>query len=379
MNEEVLPEKKKHLTRSEKREIRKQKLKNRLIRPDDIKYQGPISYRVLRIIAWVLIALGQLAFLNGVSDSLIQWNPLGDTLEGFFSFLASIATPLFIVASFGLVLNRKRSYSAFITIYGAGFFAIGLGVCFFYLRYINGLFVQLGIDQAQMSELTTDLLAKRVQVNVFADLFAFSLFNFFLNYSPNKVFTGKKLFIFRLFMIFPLAFVVTSYVLKVLASFGSLTLPFYFYPFFATRNPIIFLVFALASLWIKNRERLFLKLGASKEEYQKYLLTKRNSLSFSINLSLFVILAAVLEAIIILVVGFIHIAEFDNIVPILDNYQLGQAISMVVAIPILFLYSYTREHKNTLIDIFIPIGGIALCGFVYIEYIFQLILKLSSK
>ena len=91
------------------------------------------------------------------------------------------------------------------------------------------------------------------------------------------------------------------------------------------------------------------------------------------------ILAAVLEAIIILVVGFIHIAEFDNIVPILDNYQLGQAISMVVAIPILFLYSYTREHKNTLIDIFIPIGGIALCGFVYIEYIFQLILKLTSK
>ena len=133
------------------------------------------------------------------------------------------------------------------------------------------------------------------------------------------------------------------------------------------------------SLWIKNRERLFLKLGASKEEYQKYLLTKRNSLSFSINLSLFVILAAVLEAIIILVVGFIYIAEFDNIVPILDNYQLGQAISMIVAIPILFLYSYTREHKNTLLDIFIPIGGIALCGFVYLEYVFQLILKLSTK
>ena len=82
MNEEVLPEKKKHLTRSEKREIRKQKLKNRLIRHDDIKYQGPISYRVLRIIAWVLIALGQLAFLNGVSDSLIQWNPLTNEKMG---------------------------------------------------------------------------------------------------------------------------------------------------------------------------------------------------------------------------------------------------------------------------------------------------------
>ena len=379
MNEEALSKDKKHLTRSEKREIRKQKLKNRLIRPDDIKYQGPISYRVLRIIAWVLIALGQLAFLNGVSDSLVQWNPLGDSLEGFFSFLASIATPLFIVASFGLVLNRKRSYSAFITIYGAGFFAIGLGICLFYFRYINGLFVQLGINETQMSELTTDLLAKRVQVNVFADLFAFSLFNFFLNYSPKKVFTGKKLIIFRLFMILPLAFVITSYVLKVTACFGGIVLPFYIYPFFATRNPIIFLVFALASLWIKNRERLFLKLGATKEEYQKYLLTKRNSLSFSINLSLFVLLAAVLEAIIILVVGFIYIAEFDNIVPILDNYQLGQAISMIVAIPILFLYSYTREHKNTLLDIFVPIGGIALCGIVYIEFIFQFVIHLSTK
>ena len=170
-----------------------------------------------------------------------------------------------------------------------------------------------------------------------------------------------------------------SYILKILNATGAIALSFYVFPFLTTKSPIVYFVFVVASLWIKNRERLFLKLGASKEEYQKYLLTKRNSLSFSINLSLFVILAAVLEAIIILVVGFIYAAEFDNIVPILGNYQLGQAISMIVAIPILFLYSYTREHKNTLLDIFIPIGGIALCGFVYLEYIFQLILKLSTK
>ena len=118
---------------------------------------------------------------------------------------------------------------------------------------------------------------------------------------------------------------------------------------------------------------------SEKREIRKYLLTKRNSLSFSINLSLFVILAAVLEAIIILVVGLAYISEFDNIAPILGNYQLGQAIPMIVAIPLLFLCSYTREHKNTLLDIFIPIGGIALCGFVDIEYIFQLITHLAAK
>ena len=82
---------------------------------------------------------------------------------------------------------------------------------------------------------------------------------------------------------------------------------------------------------------------SEKRKIRKYLLTKRNSLSFSINLSLFVILAAVLEAIIILVVGLAYISEFDNIAPILGNYQLGQAIPMIVAIPLL-LYTRTQEH-----------------------------------
>ena len=49
------------LTRKEKRRL---KLKHKLLNPVDIKYQGPLSYRALRIIAWVCFALGQIVIIN---------------------------------------------------------------------------------------------------------------------------------------------------------------------------------------------------------------------------------------------------------------------------------------------------------------------------
>jgi hypothetical protein len=367
----------KPLSRKEKR---LQKLKERLFNEKDIKYQGPLSYRALRIIAWLAILFGQIAFLNALATQTMSWNPLGNTAQGVFTFISSLSTPLFIVASFGLVLNRKRPYWAFIASYGMAFLGIGLGVCFVYLRYINGLFVKIGLDESIVLDLTTSLLSQRVQVNVFADLFAFSVFNFFINYSPKKVFVNKKLIIFRLFAIIPFAFVIASYVLNILSGTGAMNLSFFVYPFLATRSPIIFLIFVLVSLWTKNRERLFLRLGATKEEYRKYLLTNRNSLSFSIVLSIIILISVVLELLLFIVLLIVdsvalHI-QTEEFLAMLSVYGVGQSLTLVVAIPILFLYSYTRTHQNTMFDVVIPIVGIGACAVVYVEGLYQFIVQL---
>ena len=193
-----------------------ERIRNRLFKENDIKYEGPLSYRALRILAWICLALSQVALLNSIGTTLFHYNQLGETASTIIGLFASLSTPFFIVASFGLILSGRRDVRDFMLVYGLAYLGMGLGFVVFYLRYINGLFVKLGLEQSIFQIFLESFLADKVQVNVFADLFAFALFHFFVNFTPKKIFKGKSLIIFRLFSLIPLAFVVVSYVLKVL-------------------------------------------------------------------------------------------------------------------------------------------------------------------
>ena len=362
-----------------KREKRYNKIRNRLFKENDIKYEGPLSYRYLRIFAWIFLAFGQIVLLNSLSESLLNQNALGPFGASALSLLSSLSTPLFIIASFGMVLNKRRKAFDYILLYGLAYLGVGLGFIFFYLRYVNGLFVNLGVDKLPFITLFEGFLSDKVQVNVFADLFAFVLFHFFLNYKPKKFFKGKLLIVFRLFTFLPILFILTSYVLKILAATNQISMPFYIFPFLTTKSPIVFLVFVLAALWIKNREKWYLRLGASKEQYNEYLKTKRNSLHVSISLTI-IILISILFDVLLLIIAVIYftatnlpVEKFSDIA--IDTFGVGQASSMLLAVPFIFLYSYKRQHKDTRIDLLIPIVGIALIALVYVEGIYQFILE----
>ena len=66
--------------------------------------------------------------------------------------------------------------------------------------------------------------------------------------------------------------------------------------------------------------------------------------------------------------------DANTFIIITNTYGIGQCTSLILAIPIIFLYSYTRKHKNNIYDIFIPIGGIAFTAFVYVEAIYEFII-----
>ena len=177
----------------------------------------------------------------------------------------------------------------------------------------------------------------------------------------------------------PILFILTSYVLKILAATNQISMPFYIFPFLTTKSPIVFLVFVLADLWIKNREKWYLRLGASKEQYNEYLKTKRNSLHVSINLTI-IILISILFDVLLLIIAVIYftatnlpVEKFGDIA--IDTFGVGQAITMLLTVPFIFLYSYKRKHKDTRIDLLIPIVGIALIALVYVEGIYQFILE----
>ena len=133
---------------------------------------------------------------------------------------------------------------------------------------------------------------------------------------------------------------------------------------------LMFMIFIMTSLWVQNRRRLFHKLGATDEEYDKFLLTKRNSLSFSVNLSILIFVCAVLDLLLYVTGGIIIGSLFDypveNIDYALSVLGLGQCFFLIFAIPIILLYSYTKDHKKTIIDLFVPVFGIILIVFAYI-------------
>ena len=164
----------------------------------------------------------------------------------------------------------------------------------------------------------------------------------------------------------PLTFALGSYIITVLVRFEFLELPFEVYPFLATKSPLIYLVFICMSLWIKNRERIYVKLGASQKEYVGFLKTNKNSLSFSIHVCFLFVVVALID----LILG--------AIVPNATNYSLGQGIVLFLAVPFVLLFSYNKSHKDKNIDLLIPFAGIILLLLAYAEGIYQVVMSVIS-
>ena len=354
----------------------RERIRKRLMQEKDIKYVGPLSYRYLRIIAWISIFLGQLAFISMLVAKIIGFNFLTDNGYTIVSIFGALAAPLFIIASFGLVLNNKRSIVSLLMSYGVAFIGVGGGICFFYIRYIRGLLLEVGMP-VDIANIFTPYLGKVVDVNVFADLFSFLLFHFFINYTPRPL-RGKNITWFRCLCIIPVAFVITSYVFRIMNYYNAIDLPFYVYPFLTTKSPLVFMIFVMASIWIKNRERLYLKLGATREDYQKFLTTNRNSFAFSLQLVILIAVFSFIEGAIALggfVFSLFSEISFDEVSSFYAAIGIGQCASLLVTTPFVLLYSYTRVHKNPIIDPFIPVGGIALIAILYLESVYQLIVN----
>ena len=52
-------------------------------------------------------------------------------------------------------------------------------------------------------------------------------------------------------------------------------------------------------------------------------------------------------------------------------WGIGQHMLMLEIIPIVLLFSYTRNHNNPKADIYIPAGGAILAFFVTLEGLYQ--------
>ena len=197
-----------------------------------------------------------------------------------------------------------------------------------------------------------------------------------------------------MFALIPVVYEAGSLVIRILAYYGMISPPLIVYPLLTTKPPMSFVLFVILVLFIKIRELRFRKRGKTKQEYMEFTKTRLNSLQFSVFSSIMILVTGVID--LILLIGF---SAFDIVVKNRDHLEqvenaseqaleemsmvaargvagwgIGLHSSMIFIIPIILLFSYTRNHKNPKADIAIPIGGILLAVFVGIEGLHQGIL-----
>lgn len=350
---------------------------------NDMKYRGPLSVRWFRVIGWLCLILQQISHVLKIYDSVThQADPFRLTVALIFGFAGSLAVPFFIIANFSEVLAEKNAYKKLLIKYGALSLVAALAFFYFYEHILLGVFSTMGAHQKGEKFISSLLPSVSgsgyFAFNLFIDLLLCVTFLFFLEHKPKKVFVGKMLIVFRLFALLPFLYEAASIVLKLLASGGRIDLPSYIYPFLTTKPPMTFVVFIVLAVFFKRRERIFIKNGKTEEEYKAFLETKKNSFQFSVFAAVVLAVAAVLDFIVLVVIGAVlggGSADESVIIRSIERAAdsgFGESVLLLFIAPLMLLYSYNRKRQNKLVDIAIPAAGVAGILLVYIEGISQI-------
>ena len=356
---------------------------------NDIKFHGPLSYRYLRIVGWFFLFLSQLGVILRLANSMNLVNINSVVLE-FLTDFNALATPLFLFAAFSQVLTAKNGYRRLLFTYGLGAFGIFVLFLIIYFHFALGLLHSISGDWESAFQGTDALFrafgdSGAVSLNIFVDLILCTLVTFFINYRPSEHFQGKKIYIFRSFVAVPIIYELASITIKLLSASGLMSMPPLLIPLLTTKPPIAFFIFVVLALFVKNREKYYLKNGKTHEEYQAFLHTNVNKLHFSLSLIYTIIGAAILDIILFVVIIIFRLAPLvdsgaDAITEasgpiILNTYEMGfgKCVPMISLIPLLIFFDYTKTHDNKTVDLVIPVAGIALIILLYIEGLFQIL------
>ncbi|MBR5336498.1 MAG: hypothetical protein IK152_00745 [Lachnospiraceae bacterium] len=366
---------------------------------NDIKYRGPLSYRWLMVLGWICISFKVLETVLALGKKLNLGQPDWMLALGNVSgLLGNLALPLFLIANFAIILDNKKTYKQQLIKFG------GLSVLVIALfilikeHYIDGICIAVIRDEVVANEAVDKILymlsvTGALIFNLFIDLFMCTLFMFFLDYTPENHFRGKKIRAFRTMALIPVCYEIGSLVIRVVIAMGDDIPPYFIYPFLTTKPFMSFIMFVLMAIHIWREKHKFAKKEKTDEEYEEYTQTNVHSLRFSIYTSVVILITGIIDFF-VYVVGTIALTisvtgvslndalsdealytMTDELLPLTSRvvgaWGFGKHYYMIILIPIILLFSYTRNHKNEAADALIPVGGIVLALIVAIESIYQ--------
>ena len=353
---------------------------------NDIKYRGPLSYRHLRIIAWVCMIFMALSILFSVFYKIKHLEGY-DIAQQIFNFLGSLALPLFLIANFSFIMRNKKNLKKVILFYGLAALGMMFVAYAFLFRYYFTVMTRYKPDTFELAKDLLEMIInnnvnKYVFLNVFIDLFLCSLAFTFLTYQPKKYFQGKKVIIFRLFALLPVAYELACIYIKLhIITSDTFFIPWYIFPLLTTKPPMLLLGFLILTILLAIRKHLYIKKNnCGEDQYEKFLQTNANSLHFSFMTVAVLLLVVVLDLIVFSIVtnsiamktGY----ELEEVSKMVVKSGLGETVPVILIFPLIFLFSYSKEYKDNIIDKLIPVGGIGLCVLVVMETIVQFVATL---
>ena len=202
----------------------------RLLNKPDIRYSGIFSYRSLKIAGFLLLLFSQIGIIyNGIVSlniSLPTWS--GKFVE-VIQTMSYFSLPMFLASNLCVIMSNKKRIKQNLIFYSAMALLFYLAIIFIYYRYVYGL-VSVISEDPEGVPVISDVIAKGlfgnlINYNVFVDLSLFSLFYFFLFYTPKNINTKKKTIIFRSLSAIPVVFAITSAILYMLYYLEIVQLP----------------------------------------------------------------------------------------------------------------------------------------------------------
>lgn len=362
---------------------------------NDMKYRGPLSYRHMRIIGWVAMICAQIAIV--CSFCVKSWANAGHDVgaisvtQNVFSFIGYLAVPLFLLANFAIILTSRKDIKRLLILHLGLSLLIYVIFLIIYERYLIGIFSKMFPDdgRAIVEIVVRTFLSQFLSFNVFVDLLMCSLTYFFITYTPEKFFTGKKIYIFRSLVALPILYEIGCILIRGLSiAEGLFTIPIEILPLLTTKPPLTFLVFLVIVIFLKYREKLFMKrTNGDEERYNEFIQTNTNSWHFSVTIAILFAIVVVIDIaayVIFLLCNierFVGLADgnFDVGIELLNTYAgtwgFGKTIPLIITIPFVLLFSYTKKHtkKSKILDMLIPAAGILLCLITYIEGYYEII------
>ena len=255
-------------------------------------------------------------------------------------------------------------------------------------HYVHGLLDSFFGDVSFIN--TSRLVAYMLQsmgnsgysLNIFVDLLLCSLVFFFLNYKPKKIFTEKKIIYFRLLVLLPILYEVVGILVKYYLLLGIAT-PSTLYFFLLPGKPFfVFIAFLFICLFLKFGEIKYIKKHGDAAILDEHKKTNAHALNVSINICIIFVIAVLLDVILSIVFSVVYCeSTFDVVneqtllasVSFMNGIGFTGSVVLVLAIPFVLLFSYAKTHNNKNVDKLIPVIGVALIVFVYIEGVFRVL------
>ena len=357
---------------------------------NDIKYSGPLSFQSFQILGWSCIVVTVIMALMKIA---MKVNPADTqrfaTINDIISYIAEMSLPFLLMANFARILNNTDGYRKQLLKNGGAMAALFLVFMIFFNRYVVGTVGLLLQDSKEAYPLVmTSFYGVSPKgffaFNIFVDLFLCTLVMYFMNARPTKIFTGKKIYIFRAFTLLPIAYEVASIILKGSAAAGNILLPSWVFPLLTVKPPMTFLVFVFLAIHIKTRELRYCRHGKTHEEYQEFLKTNRNAWHFSVYAAVVLFIAGVIDLVIAIFLLAKQAGSAEALNAIMESEKafkntiaisigFGKASCLIFFAPIVLLFNYTKIPKNKTVGMLIPVAGILLIVLIGVQGIYHLV------